>query len=485
MTIENSLLLISNAKSSKNYILNTTFNEDNFRGHYLNYFVFSNVKFYRCDFREIDARLAIFDECLFVECLFENANFQYTEFTKCEFVSHMDIVNIENISLGGARIVQCTIYRDCLINFMNSSLRNANISECAFGRVNAKDSSLEMSEIRKCDFVEFDISYSSTSGCILEHNKYRSVKFSTACFFQVIGSNTFLDADNISLVNFINGEAIEELFNRNEIVRILEQHLDNEIRNSLSISRAVNGFLALLQIEESDKIPTIQIGKSIAQAILKLESPGAQILDELCNTLKTLDYYKFYSKDIVSAISKTISSIQGELKLLHPYLRETFDVELSKYKLNCEQQVVLCFFFEKASMFDENSVSNAITFLNGVREFGNLKRSENERLSQGSLIVELLAKLEDMPTWIAVLTVLGLKTRTSFDINIFVDQVAKMITHITSKHDKDDKKKKELIDLAKKLDVHIIIKYSTAMNKDTIDSLSKKTFKEIPKKQKS
>lgn len=463
MTLETSLSLISKAKSPKNYTLNTHFNGSSFRGHYLNYFIFTKVEFHQCDFREVDARLAVFHDCLFVACSFDNANFQFTEFTQCRFLSNQETVSINNASFGGARIERCAIYNNSIVDFTNSSLRNAIILDCTLGKINAKDSSLEMSEIRRCSFAEFDISYASTSGCILQYNDYLKVKLSTACFFQMVGSNTLLTANSVSLVNYTDGGVLEEIHDRTEIILVLEKHLETEIRDSLSLSRAVNGLMALLQIEESKKISISKIGKIIAQAILKLETPCLQIIDELCGTLKTLNYYEVYSKDILSAISAIIHSFNGEIELLHPQLRVLFETEFSLYKLKCEQKIALRFSFRNASISDALSVKKAINFLNGVQEIGNLKRVEAEKLSQGSLLVELLALLEDVPLWVAGLTVIGLSARIkiNFDLNVFGDQIGRAVKSMTSKT--DDKEKANLASLAEELDVHIVVVHSAAL----------------------
>lgn len=410
-------------------------NGHSFRGQYLNYETFERVRFADCDFSHVDAKLASFRECEFVDCKFDNGNYQLTTFSGCSFVSNKGVDEIRNASFGGARFSGCKIFTNCAFRFKECSFRRGRFDACKFGQVSFRTSSVESSEIRKCSFVEIDIAYASCSGLVLDANQAKKTIFSTPTFFLVVGGWNLITSSHPVLRNTIAGEDIEDVEEPGEIRAQLAKHLASEINSGKSIWRIAAGLVSLSYQPTSGRRSLDQVVDRLVTEIRATQISEEQLLDELILTLKLFFLVELFDEKFAQLCGDTKAAFDGISGDVHPDVWEEYIKLFDLYRLATQRVHRISFQFEGLSAQDPNNIRIAADVAHQFRQLVPVNgAADNLQIREGSVVLEVIASLNEIPWWIAVAITVGFgsKVTINFDINELFSQIGNAISSLRS-----------------------------------------------------
>lgn len=397
-----------------------------FRGQYLNYQGFDDVEFRRCDFRHVDAKLATFQDCTFIDCQFDNGNFQLTKFIRCRFEATKDMLRVQNASFGSAIFDECSLFERGACNFTECSFRSARIRRCKLGSLSFRTSSVESAEMYRCQIEHLDIGFTSCTGFIFAENKVNKVVFSTPTFFLIVGGWNLLDAQTPILRNTISGEITVDVTESAEIRRVLLEHLSDELEKRNSIWRIASGLVSLNYHHEDATHSLVSIVPQIINEASHAEISEDQLLDEMILIIRMLFLVELYAPAFSAFLERIKNAFSGASGKIHPHVWREFLSLSSQYRSATDRVFSIRLVFGKLSSRNPEHIAAAAAISSA---FGALVSSssgnDDIQIGEGSILLEILATLDDIPWWIAVVMAVGLgsKITVNFDVNKMFTQI--------------------------------------------------------------
>lgn len=317
--------------------------------------------------------------------------------------------------------------------FVECSFRDSHILSCSIGALSFHASSVEAAEMRECKVGQLDISFTSCTGLLLDENDMDKIIFSTPAFFLVVGGWGLLDAKAPILRDTVDGETVADITGRSEIRAVLAEQLTRQMELHSSIWRIASGMISLGYDQHTPQASLSTVVPRLIEEVRNSELSEEQLLDELVLTLKLFVLVDLLDEAFAAFMEEVLNDFTGISQTIHPDVWNEFSALVSGYVLATRRSYTITFKFANLNARDPDQVRAAAGIASLLAQLVSTgEGSEQLRISEGSVILDILPALKDVPWWIAVAIAIGLgsKVNINFDINQMLTQVGTALSFL-------------------------------------------------------